>query len=388
MATLPCQKSLFDLDEGVHYLNDAYMTPNLKSVTAAGIAGVKRKAKPYLLSPEDFFSDVDEVRKLYATLIETDNWQRIALIPSVSYGLAPVIKNVPVKSKGNLVLLSEQFPSNVYAWHRLAREYDLQIRTVQPGQDLFSRYEALNNAVINAIDDQTVAVACAPVHWAHGLKLDLDAIRAKTLRHNAWLVIDGTQAIGALPFSINRIQPDALIIGAYKWLLGPYSLGLAYYGPAMDQGIPVEEGCMNRQDSEIFERLLDYQPENRPYAGRDQVGEVSNFALVPMLKAALLQLLDWGVYSVQQYCQTLIRNPYRELEELGVIIEPEASRAGHLTGLFIPENGFDRAKLTAVLRQRQVYVSNRGSFVRVAPHVYNTPEDLDQLVASIREART
>lgn len=386
MGSLSCQKDLFDLDPEIHYLNAAYMSPNLRAVEEAGIKGIRRKSKPYLLHPEDFFTEVDAVRKQFAMLVETEAWERVALLPSVSYGLAQVVQNIPVKPQGNIILLSEQFPSNYYSWLRLAEKYDLELRIIKPGQDLFSRSEALNHAILKAIDDKTLAVACAPVHWAHGLRLDLDAIRAKTLAHQAWLVLDGTQSIGAMPFSVNRIQPDALIVGGYKWLLGPYSLGMAYYGPALDEGIPIEEAWINRKASDRFERLVDYQPEYRPYAGRYQVGEASNFALLPMLRAALDQLLDWGVYAIQSYCGQLIKEPYQALERLGVQIEPEISRASHLTGLYVPDDRFDRERLQSLFREHHVYVSNRGAFVRVAPHVYNTSEDLDALVYCFQKA--
>jgi selenocysteine lyase/cysteine desulfurase len=106
-------------------------------------------------------------------------------------------------------------------------------------------------------------------------------------------VVDGTQSVGALPFDVRRVRPDALIVASYKWMMGPYSLGLAYYGERFDGGVPLEETWMGRKGSEDFSALVDYVDDYQPGALRYDVGERSNFALMPMLTAALELLLAW-----------------------------------------------------------------------------------------------
>ena len=68
------------------------------------------------------------------------------------------------------------------------------------------------------------------VHWADGTIFDLEKIREKTNKVGAMLIIDGTQSIGTMPFDLKKVKPDALICAAYKWLMGPYGFGVAYYG--------------------------------------------------------------------------------------------------------------------------------------------------------------
>ncbi|HBX65139.1 MAG TPA: aminotransferase, partial [Balneolaceae bacterium] len=92
---------------------------------------------------------------------------------------------------------------------------------------------------------------------------------------------------------------DALICAGYKWLMGPYSIGLAYYGPALDDGNPVEENWINRYESENFANLVNYNDEYQPGALRYEVGEHSNFILVPMMLKAVQQLNQWGVENIQ-----------------------------------------------------------------------------------------
>ena len=109
----------------------------------------------------------------------------------------------------------------------------------------------------------------------------------------AALVVDGTQSVGAMPFDVARIQPDALIAATYKWLMGPYSMGFAYLGPRFDGGEPLEETWIGRAGSENFKELVHYRDDYQPGAIRYDVGERTNFALMPMTIAALEQVLDW-----------------------------------------------------------------------------------------------
>jgi selenocysteine lyase/cysteine desulfurase len=192
------------------------------------------------------------------------------------------------------------------------------------------------------------------------------------------LVIDGTQSVGALPFDVEQIQPDALICGGYKWLMGPYSLGLAYYGPYFNDGKPVEENWINRKRSENFAALVNYQNEYQPGALRYEVGEHSNFILIPMLLAALKQINAWKPKNIQQYCSKIASGAIAELRERGFWIEEENNRANHLFGVRLPE-GIDRDRLKNRLQKNNISVSFRGDAIRVSPNVYNRESEMRKL---------
>ncbi|MCB0582566.1 MAG: aminotransferase class V-fold PLP-dependent enzyme [Phaeodactylibacter sp.] len=380
---LPCQKSLFSLPDEITYLNGAYMSPLLRSAEQAGFEGISRKSRPYEIKPHHFFGQVQQLKESFSRLVNAGEPGRIAVIPSVSYGIATVARNLELREGGNMVLMQEQFPSNVYAWQRLADEQGAELRFV-PAPEGGPRSRLWNERILSAIDERTALVALGNIHWADGTLFDLKAIRQKADAAGAWLVVDGSQSVGALPFDVQEIRPDALICASYKWLLGPYGIGLAYYGPAFDGGIPIEESWINRLDSEDFKNLVNYQPAYQPLAGRYSVGEQSNFILLPMQLRALEQLLEWGVPNIQAYCRELMRGPLRQLEELGCRVEPEEGRASHLVGVRLP-GGVDLERLKAAFQQQGVYVSLRGSAVRVSCHLYNDEKDLERLVACFRQ---
>ncbi|MEZ4685274.1 MAG: aminotransferase class V-fold PLP-dependent enzyme [Bacteroidia bacterium] len=280
------------------------------------------------------------------------------------------------------MLVDGQFPSNVFSWHKLAAATGCGLRMIAAPESVENRARRWNQAILDAIDPQTALVAMAPLHWGDGTLFDLKRIRAKTAEYGAALILDGTQAIGAMPFNVEELQPDALIVAGYKWLLGPYSLGMAWYGPRFDEGLPIENNWIHRRNSEQFSKLSNYEGAYRPAAQRYGMGEISNFITVPMLQAALDQLLEWGVESIQDYCKKLIEAPLQALEKKGILLEDEAFRASHLFGLKLPP----KASIEDILHKIDkagVKVSLRGDSIRVSPHVYNDSNDMDKLVECI-----
>ncbi|HEX7071753.1 MAG TPA: aminotransferase class V-fold PLP-dependent enzyme, partial [Rhodothermales bacterium] len=279
------------MPEDLHYLNCAYMAPRSERVELAGIEAIQRERNPTQITPETFFADSDRVRGLFGQLINADP-SRIALIPAVSYGIATVARNLQISAKQNIVLLHEQFPSNVYGWRRLQASTGCTIRTVSVHEDEPDRGRRWNERILESIDDSTALVAMGTVHWADGTRFDLEAIGRRAREVGAAFVLDGTQSIGAMPFDAAKLQPDAVVCAGYKWLLGPYSLGVAYYGPRFDDGIPLEESWITRANSQHFAGLVEYEDSYQPGAVRFDMGERSNFILTPMLAAALEHLLD------------------------------------------------------------------------------------------------
>lgn len=389
-ALLPHQTQQFSLPDGLHYLNCATRAPLSKAAEQAGHDAIRRDTNPFGLRPDDFFSGAVRVRAMFSELINNPDPDRIAVVPSVSYGMAVVARNLAAKPGirpgQTIVLVDGEFPSDVYAWDRVRQELGLQIKTVTM-PDQFPRGATWNERLLDAIDEQTALVVAPPVHWMYGTRFDLEAIGLRAREVGAWFVVDGTQAIGALPFTVAAIQPDAVICAGYKWLMGPYALGLAYYGPAFDDGIPLEEGWMNRLESNQFHRLMDYQPVYRPKAYRYNVGEQSHFIQMPILEASLSQLLDWQPERIQTYTADLLRAAWPALESLGCLVEPvtgSTGRAHHLVGLWLPDWA-DPMSVQQALLAEKVSVSARSRVLRIAPHVYNTPADVDALVGVLTE---
>ena len=380
-------KHLFSLPDGLHYLNCAYMAPLSRRVADAGRAAIERLEAPSRIQVPDFFEHSDAARRLFARLINVADHRRIAIIPSVSYAMATVAKNLRMKPDQNIVVIEEQFPSNVYSWRRACADAGAELRAVAAPRTVGRRAAAWNDAVVAAIDRRTALVTVPHLHWTDGTRFDLDEIGQRARACGARFVIDGTQSVGAVPLDCERLRPDAVACAGYKWLTGPYAAGLAFFGSAYDDGVPLEENWITREGSEDFADLVRYRDEYQPGAIRYDVGERSNFVLLPMLCAALEQVVEWGPETVSAYTRELLSGAVPQLRELGCRVEDDAWRAPHLLGVRVP-TGLDVASLARELARRQVSVSVRGNAIRVAPHLYNEPDDVTALVAVIREARS
>lgn len=372
-----CQKKEFHLDKTAIYLNCAYMSPQLQVVEEAGIKGIQRKRNPFRITKDHFFEETNELRREYSALINNPEPDRVVVVPSVSYGMANVARNLPLSKGDNIIVPSEQFPSNVYPWRTLAQEKGAEILTIKPPESPGNRGKQWNERLLSAIGLKTKMVALGHVHWADGTLFDLKAIRKRTREVGAWLVIDGTQSVGALPFDVQHIEPDALICAGYKWLMGPYGIGLAYYGPAMDNGKPVEENWINRYESENFAGLVNYNDHYQPGALRYEVGEHSNFIMIPMMLAAVRKINEWGDIHIQRYCRNMISNSVDELVNTGYRIEDELYRSSHLFGVRLSEE-HDLNRIKKGLEEQNILVSFRGDSIRVSPNVYNTKQEMER----------
>lgn len=376
-----CQKHNFDLEPGIHYINGAYMSPISKRVEAAGLEGVRRKSRPYLIAPDDFYNGVDQLKDLFARLVNAPSAGQVAIIPSVSYGMALVAKNLPTRPGQNIVVAEAQFPSNVYTWRELAKAQQLHIKTVPyPLESADGRGVTWNQRVLEGIDNETVLVALAHTHWANGSKFDLKTISARCREVGAKLVIDGTQSVGALPFDVQDFGVDALVCAGYKWLMGAYSLGYAWFSDDFLNGRPLEENWIARKNSQDFRGLVDYQDDYQPGAARYDMGEKSSFIHVAMGIEALSQLLEWGIENIQQYCAQLTQPAVEIWKKHGYWVEDPQWRGAHLFGIQMPD-GLDADDLLLRLRKENIYVSVRGSFVRISPNVYNDEGDIAALTA-------
>lgn len=375
---IPNQRHLFDLPDDIAYLNIAYTAPLLRAAANAGRDAIRTKENPWTIASNDFFSSVETVRDLFAGIVGC-NSDCVAIIPAVSYGIALAAKNLPLEEGQSIVVLDDQFPSNVYSWRSLASQKNAVVKTVPRPID-----NDWTPALLERIEDNTAIVAVSNCHWTDGTLIDLEKIGERCRSKGSALVIDGIQSLGAMPFSVERVQPDFLVTAAHKWLLGPYCFGFCYVDSKWHQGLGLEENWMNRADSEDFSRLVDYRDNYQKGARRFDMGESSNFILSPIAAAALRQILDWGVENIAVTLRAKTDAIADRAKEIGLVVAPGHARAPHLIGISKP-GGFPK-ELPNLLAQEKVFVSFRGESIRIAPHLYTAEEEIERLFSALRKA--
>jgi selenocysteine lyase/cysteine desulfurase len=380
---LTCQRQLFQLPDDISYLNGAYMSPLLKSVEDAGVIGMRRKRNPSSIKPEDFFREATAICIKLGQLVN-GHASQIALVPSASYGLKTAINNLPVNSGKYALTVTDEFPSGYYTISNWCKKNNKELKIISPPDTREQRAMKWNEKILASIDQETAVVVLSSIHWTDGTLFDLQKIGERCKAVNALFIVDGTQSVGALPIDVSAYCIDALICAGYKWLLGPYSTGFAYYSDFFNNGIPLEDTWMNKSNAQNFSALVSYADEYSPGAARYHMGEFSNFALLPMLHAAVEQILDWQVPLIQAYSENLVNPLVDALQERNWWAEDKAFRAAHLFGFLLPPS-LQPTLLLEKLQERKIFVSLRGEAIRVSAHVYNTEKDIAALIEALNE---
>lgn len=368
--TIPNQRALFDIPDGLSYLNCAQQSPLLNAVCRAGETAVSLKAHPWTDFRTQAAADAETARDLFARLIGATG-DAIAIVPATSYGVAVAAANLPIERDRKIVVTQDQFPSDYFAWRHLAEQSGAELVTVSRPAD-----GDWTSALERAIDADTAIVSAPPCHWTDGGAVDLNAIGARCRAVGSAFVIDATQAAGAMPLDVAALQPDFLVSSAYKWLLCPYTLGFLYAAPHRQQGQPIEWHEWAVSAMEDSDRARG--------ARRYDMGERNNPINLKMALVALEQLLDWGTENISATVKPLTDRIADGATERGLSVPPAAHRVAHTIGLRRAVGW--PAEIIERLAADNVYVSQRGDSLRISPHVFNDTSDIDRFFAALDRA--
>lgn len=379
MAILPAQRKLFDIPADIAYFNCAYYSPLLNESKTRLLAGVAEKCHPWERLPSSFFEDADTIRSLAARIFGGDA-DGYAVIPAASYGLSAAARAIePTLRRGDRILYAaEEFPSGVLPWKRAAQETGAEIIAVSmPEQGNWTE------AILGKIEKGVKVVAASTCHWTNGANVDLQPIGEACREVGSALVVDATQSLGAMPFSPDEVRPDFLVAAGYKWLLSPYGFGLLYVAERWRGARPLEETWQARENARDFAALASYSDAYLPGARRFDVGETCTSTILPGAIAALEQIAAWGVSNIAESLGEINARIAASLERRGFRVPEPSQRSPHMFGAQMPAS-FPN-DLVAELRARKIFVSQRASAIRIAPHLYCTEQDIDRLEEALDE---
>ncbi len=385
---LPSQRALFDIPSDVCYLNAASYTPLPLATLAAGRAAVGRKGRPWLIDNDFAAQQYSRTRQAAARLIHADAAD-VALIPSISYGVATVAKIIPVPAGSRVIVLHDDHSSPVLEWLTRARDGAFTVDTVQGPND-----HDWTSAVLATIERAGAApvaiVSISSVHWADGAVLDVSAIARAVRARGAIFLIDATQGAGVLDLDVRALDPDFVVFPTYKWLLGPYGRAFIYVAKRHQGGIPLEQTSYGRKavraEQDVYFTDTDYVGDAR----RFDMGERDHFISMEMASIGMEMMADWGAEPIATRLGALTERLAQQLGDAtraGRISFPASEvRSPHILSLGFP-GGVPKG-LTESLAAQKIYVAPRRGRLRVSPHVYNDDDDIDRfaqaLLAAIR----
>ena len=376
---LASQRALFEMPRHICYLNSASYSPLPLKTQEAGRAAVGRKGTPWTLDAGFANRQHERARAAAARLINADPAD-IALIPSISYGVATAAKVLTIERGARVIVLENDHSSPVLEWQARGDAQGFVVETVRQPDD-----SDWTSAVLAAIERPGAApvglASISSVHWSDGGLIDIDKVGAALRQRGAKFLIDATQGVGVLAMDVKRLDPDFVIFPTYKWLLGPYGRSFLYVAPRHQDGIPLEQTAGGRRDvraeNPVYFADLRYTPDAR----RFDMGERDHFVSMEMASIGMEMMADWGAAAVAQRLQMLTERIAEGVRGIGVSVAERHLRAPHILCLGFKE-GMPKGLIEA-LAGEDIHVAARLGRMRISPHVFNDEADADRFVAAL-----
>lgn len=368
-------RALFPLTQSVVYLNHAAISPPPAPTVEAVEAQLRDVAQNGSLHYRSWVAVKERTRKLAAEMIGARP-EQMAFMRNTSDGLSTVANGLRWRTGENVVTFRREFPSNVYPWLRLREAYGVEVRMCE---EHGGRIDL--NELISLIDEQTRVVAISHVQYGSGFRVDLERLGRAARRHDALLVVDVIQAMGALPVKVETDLIDVAAGACHKWLLTPEGLGLLYLSDRTRERIePTLVGWTSVTDPEDYGN---FEQEWKRGALAWETGTAPN-ALIHGLEASLRLLTETGIeriaahlYDLTDYlCERLAERHYEIISSRHV---DEKSQIVCLR----PKSGWTPMTLYAHLKKRNIITAPRAGRLRIAPHLYNTTQEIDALVYAL-----
>src|SRR5262245_54041244 len=352
---LPSQRALFDIPREICYLNAASWSPLPIATHDAGRPGAPRKGQPWLIDPAHPAAQYERARRAAARLINADA-DDVALISSVSYGVATAAKLMTVPAASRVLVLENDHSSAVLEWTTRAAAGRFTVEVVpRPAAGDWT------TAVLAAIERPGASpvglASISSVHWSDGGAVDMGRVAAALRRQGAMLLVDATHAAGVMTIDVRSLDPAFLVFPTYKWLPGPYGRAFLYVAKRRQDGVPLEQTSYGRRA--ISSERAPYFADLAFVAGarRFDMGERDHFISLEMASIGMELLAQWGSAAVAARLRVLTGRLADGLRNSSAIVPDTAVRAPHILSLGFP--GGMPERLIERLAAEQVYVAPR-----------------------------
>jgi selenocysteine lyase/cysteine desulfurase len=359
----------FPVTENLIYLNHAAVAPLSRRAASAMQALAQDALEFGSQHYGDWMATYQGLRVSTARILNAKPGE-IAIVKNTSEGIAIVATGIRWKAGDVVVAFQEEFAANYFPWKRL-ESLGVRIRWLSIFDDLQKIDEAAAGARMLAISF---------VQYLSGYRVDLVKIGEICARRGCFFFVDAIQGMGAFPVDVEAARIDALAADGHKWLLGPEGCGILYVRDGrQDEVEPVQIGWTN------FAHYADYASRDmtlRPDAGRYESGTLNTIGCFG-LRAAIDLLLEIGVANIAPVVQGLGDRIRAGAEQAGYeCLGPRNTDSG--AGIVaLRRSGADPLLIVRRLKDKGIGVTARQGWVRISPHFYIAPAEIDRLLAEL-----
>ncbi|MCH2115205.1 MAG: aminotransferase class V-fold PLP-dependent enzyme [Pirellulales bacterium] len=324
----------------------------------------------------EWIRQLQDTRAVAAELIGASA-DEIALVPNTTAGINLVAEGFPWQPGDNVVTFDDEFPSNLYPWMHLA------VRGVETRRVPTDRGRIDLDQLAAHCDERTRVVSTSWVAYSSGCRRDLEAIAQIAHRHGALFFVDAIQGLGVFPLDVGKAYVDCLAADGHKWLLGPEGAGIAYLSrDCLARLKPTGIGWNSVVHAADFSRIeLTLKTGAQRYEGGSY-----NMAGFLALGASLRLLLELGVANLAAAILEFTDRAVETLSALGAVIHSPRSSAESSGIVLFELPGHDPVTVRSHCLEQGVALNCRAGRLRISAHAYNNQEDLDKLIAALRNA--
>lgn len=364
--------------EGRAWLNCAHQGPLPLAAVRAAEQALADKAAPHRIRDDDFAEVPSRLK---------DALGRVAGVPasevilgnSTSYGLQLLVQGVDWRQGDEVLLVDGDFPATIVPWLPLA-ERGVRVRLLRPeGGTLDAGQLAAE------LTSATRLFCCSWVFSFTGQTVDLAALGQVCRRAGVTFVVNGSQAVGAVPLDLAGLPVDALVSCGFKWLCGPYGTGFCWLRPDLLASLT------HRPAYWLAHLAQDDLGQDTGYRLRDDLGAArydlpgtANFLTFRPWTASVEYLLGKGIGKVAAHDQALVERFLQGLDpDRHRLVSPRQGPGRSALVVFGHRQAGRTPELHRRLTAAGVDVAFRRGNLRVSPHLYNTPADIDRALEAL-----
>jgi selenocysteine lyase/cysteine desulfurase len=367
--------------EGVAYLNAALQGPMPLVAAREAQAALEWKKHPYRLPDSAYFDLPDRIREKAGRVIGARP-EEIAVTTGASAGLAAVAASVDWKPGDEVLVGRGEFPAHFSTWLRYEQAGKLRVRVVEPRGRFISADD-----YIECIGPRTRLISASLVRFDDGARLDATRLARACEKVGAVLILDLSQCAGAMELSIRDLGASMAVCSGYKWLLGPYGTGFFWIASEWIDRLPLGAVYfMALEGARNFHALPMSNLRPAPGARRWDSPETANFTNLAAFDSSLELILRIGIDAVQRSIEALVGQIIDALPRTNCVLASPAERERR--GPYVCISARDPKDTPALydkLHAAEVSVSLRQNALRIAPHIYNTAEDISRLMKILSE---
>jgi cysteine desulfurase/selenocysteine lyase len=363
-------RELVPVCKGWVFLNHAAVSPITTPATDIMAAFLDDVSANAMAHQEKWRRQVRKARELAAKLLHCSPGE-IAFVKNTSEGVSMIANGLHLSPRDNVVTTDIEFPANIYPWMRLSsRGVTLKLVKNKDGRVPF-------DDIARMTDERTKVIALSSVEFSSGFRHDLERIGPFCGERGIFLFVDAIQSAGALELDVKGCSISALSAGAHKWLLGPQGAAVLFVDEqVLDKIDPTEVGWFTVENAEEY---LDYRFVPKKGAGKFECGTL-NIEGICGMAASMELLLEVGIPSIEKHIMGLTDQLCREVEKKGYEIYSSREPAEKSGIVLFSSHEHSAEDIWRRLLEEKIVTSVRYGRLRVSPHFYNTPEEIQKVI--------